>query len=126
MFSDCCLLIVVDVIQFKLLKIILVNPVTNVIFEKFPWLILNRSRNTYPTLQRMRVVVGSTAFFHKSKFIFKNPLKCLSRKLLTSIVIIIIVVIVYLFTVDINKFHIILKKRFNLSQPKKTKNHMFV
>ena len=123
MLSDCCLH---QVIQFNLLRMILVNPATNVIFEKFPWLILNRSRNTYPTLQCMRVVVGSTAFFHKSKFIFKNPLKCLSRKLLTSIIIIIIVFIVHLFTVDINTFHIILKKRVNLSQSKKRKNHMFV
>ena len=123
MLSDCCLR---QIVQFELLRLILVNPATNVIFEKFPWLILNRSRNTYPTLQRMSVVVGSTAFFHKSKFIFKNPLKCLSRKLLTSIIIIIIVFIVHLFTVDINTFHIILKKRVNLSQSKKRKNHMFV
>ena len=35
-------------------------------------------------------------------------------------------VIVHLFTVDINRFHIILKKGVNLSQPKKRKNHMFV
>ena len=123
MLSDFCLH---QIIQSKLFRLIIVNPATNVIFEKFHWLILNRSRNTYPTLQRMRVVVGSTAFFHKSKFIFKNPLKCLSRKLLTSIIIIIIVVIVHLFTVDINTFHTILKKRVNLSQPKKRKNHMFV
>ena len=72
MLSDCCLH---QVVQFKLLRLILVNPATNVIFEKFPWLILNRSRNTYPTLQRMRVVVCSTAFFHEQKFILKNLAK---------------------------------------------------
>ena len=92
MLSDCCLH---RIVQFELLRLILVNPATNAIFEKFPWLILNRSRNTYPTLQRMRVVVCSTAFFHKSKFIFEISLKYLSRKLLTSIIIIIIIVIVH-------------------------------
>ena len=43
-------------------RLILVNPTTNVIFEAFPSLIPNRSCNTYPGLQCMRVVVCSTAF----------------------------------------------------------------
>ena len=36
-------------------------------------------------------------------------------------IIIIIIVIAHLFTVDINRFHIILKKGVNLSQPKRGK-----
>ena len=69
MLSDCCLH---QIVQFELLRLILINPATNVIFEKFPWLILNRSRNTYPTLQRMRVVVCSTAFFIKVSLFLKS------------------------------------------------------
>ena len=103
------------------MRLILVNPGTNVIFEEFPCLILNICHNTYPALQRIRVVVCSTGFFHKSKFIFEFPLKCLSRKVLASIIIIIIIVIVHLFTVVINRFHIILRKGVNLSQPKRGK-----
>ena len=61
------------------------------------------------------------SFFHKSRFIFEIPLKCLSRKLLTSIIITIIIVIAHLSAVGINRLHIVLKKRVNLSLPKKGK-----
>ena len=108
---------------FQTLRLVLVKPATNIIFEKFPWFILNRYLSSFAVHESGCM---QYSFFHKSRFIFETPLKCLSRKLLTSIIIIIIIVIVHLFTVGINRSRIILKKGVNWSQLKKRKNHMFI
>ena len=47
---------------FNLSRLILVAPATNAILEPFPWLALNRSRNTCLALQCIRVVVCSSFF----------------------------------------------------------------
>ena len=60
----------------QLLRMILVYPDTNVIFEAFPWLKVNIHCNTYPALLPMRVVVCSAALFFSYKlFYFRNPAK---------------------------------------------------
>ena len=108
---------------FQTLRLVLVKPATNIIFEEFPWFILNRYLSSFAAHESGCM---QYSFFHKSRFIFETPLKCLSRKLLTSIIIIIIIVIVHLFTVGINRSRIISKKGVNWSQLKKRKNHMFI
>ena len=65
--SDCFLH---QVIQSKLglrfLRLMLVAAATNVIFEPFLWLVLNRSGKACLTLPCIRVVVCSKAFLCKS------------------------------------------------------------
>ena len=89
----------------QLLRMILVNPDTNVIFEAFPWLKVNRHCNTQLCCSWEWSCAVQLFSSHKSKFIFEILLKCISWKLLTSIII--IIVIVNLFAVDKNRFYII-------------------
>ena len=58
--------------QLKFLVLTLAVITRNIIFQTFPWLVLNRSYKTCLALQCVRVVVCSTALFHKSNFTYQN------------------------------------------------------
>ena len=94
--------------RFSNFEVDFVAPVTNVVSELFPWLVVMRSRKTCLARSASEC---STAFFIKvrlfSKLYIEITQKCLSRKLLTLIIIIIIIVIVHLFTVAKKMIHII-------------------
>ena len=66
MLSDCFLhQVIQSLIAFQFLRLNLVAPTPNVTSELFPLLVLNKSRKTCLALQRVIVVVCSTAFFTK-------------------------------------------------------------
>ena len=65
------------------------TPVTYVISEPFPWLLLNRLREQCLAL-----------YVYFRKLLLKKQKNCLSRELLTLIIIIIIILIVHLFIVE--------------------------
>ena len=63
--SDCFLLQVSQSkLEFQIFEV--------VISERFPWLVLNRSRKTCLALQFVRVVICSTAFFTKASLFSKT------------------------------------------------------
>ena len=54
------------------MRLILVAPATNVIFEPFPWLVVNLSRQACLALQFVRVVVCSKACFFIKESLFSK------------------------------------------------------
>ena len=88
------------IVRFSNFEVDFVASFTNVVSELFPWLVVMRSRKTCLARSASEC---STAFFIKvrllSKLYIEIPQKCLSRKLLTLIIIIIITVNAHLFTV---------------------------
>ena len=93
--------------------LILVARATNVISERFPWLLLGKSHETRLVLQCIKMVVCRTAFFPKSHFLKAVEIsqKMSFKETLILIIVIIIITVVHLSTVD--------KKSFKLFRQKK-------
>ena len=98
---------------FQIFEIDLVAPATNALSDPFPWLVLNRSCKASLALPCIRVVLCRTADVYFPKLLIEIPQKkCLSRKLLT-LIIIIIIVIRHLSTVYKKRFHLTWTEKAN-------------
>ena len=77
MSADCCLhQVIQSELGFQIFEVDFSSSCNKCLSEPFFWLIIIGSRKNCLALQYIAVVVCSTAFFHKSRFVLK---KCLLK-----------------------------------------------
>ena len=107
--------------------LILVARATNVISERFPWLLLGKSRETRLALQCIKMVVCRTAFFPKSHFLKAVEIsqKMSFKETLILIIVIIIITVVHLSTVDKKSFKLFRQKKL-IKKKKEVKSYIYI
>ena len=107
--------------------LILVARATNVISERFPWLLLGKSRETRLALQCIKMVVCRTAFFPKSRFLKAVEIsqKMSFKETLILIIVIIIITVVHLSTVDKKSFKLFRQKKL-IKKKKEEKSYICI
>ena len=107
--------------------LILVARATNVISERFPWLLLGKSRETRLALQCIKMVVCRTAFFPKSRFLTAVEIsqKMSFKETLILIIVVITITVVHLSTVDKKSFKLFRQKKL-IKKKKEVKSYICI